>query len=140
MEQTSYISFDERLSHVNESNCDVLELDFDSVGPKFNSAFSNVELYSNDEESNSTNTKPDSNEIRSQAHPIRAMVGVGENSRCVRSHHEMPLSYMRGSSGRWGNVMVSKYTRAIINEVEKQAKVRCGRVAAPCCVWAYQLL
>ena len=125
MDQTSYTNFDERLSLVNDSNCDIFERDFDNVGPDFNNVFSNFEPHSNDE-SNFANTKPGVNEIRSKVklnHPPRAMAGVGENARCVRSHHEMPLSHTRGSSGRWGNVMVSKYTRDIINEVERQAKV-----------------
>jgi len=37
--------------------------------------------------------------------PSMPMVGVGENAR-----------------GRWGNVMVAKYTREVLDEVEKQAK------------------
>ena len=138
MEQTSYINFDERLSQVNESHCDILELDFDNVGTDLNSAFSNVELYSNDDESDFTSTKLEINEIRSDAPPIRAMLGVGENSRCVRSHHEIPLSHICDFSGRWGNVMVSKYTRDIINEVEKQAKVSVWPSRSSFCVWAHR--
>ncbi|KAI0275514.1 hypothetical protein BGY98DRAFT_992388 [Russula aff. rugulosa BPL654] len=119
MEQTSYTNFDERLSLVNDSNCDIFERDFDNVGPDFNNVFSNFEPYSNDE-SNFANTKPSMNEIRSQVkqtHPPRAMAGVGENAR-----------------GRWGNVMVSKYTRDIINEVEKQAKVSVRSTPSSSCV------
>lgn len=129
MEQMSYTNFDERLSLVNDSNSNIFELDFDNLGPDFNSVFSTVrvEPFSSDDESSFTDTKPDINEIRSHREayppPIRAMAGVGENPRYVRSQHEMPLSHIRGSSGRWGNVMVSKYTRDIINEVERQAKV-----------------
>ncbi|KAI0275517.1 hypothetical protein BGY98DRAFT_992409 [Russula aff. rugulosa BPL654] len=58
--------------------------------------FDNVGPDSNNNESNFINTSS----------PPRAMGGVGENAR-----------------GRWGSVMVSKYTRDIINEVERQAKV-----------------
>jgi hypothetical protein len=68
------------------------------------------------------------------------MLGVGENSRCVRSHHEMRLSHIRGSSGRWGNVMVSKYTRDVINEVERQAQVSVGPIRSSLLRMAYRLL
>ena len=89
---SSYTSFDEILSYVNESDCDVFDLDFDKVGPKFDSATSDVaHNYSNDSKSD---FRSDSNiyETRSQAHPRRAMAGVMENSWYVRSHHKMLLS------------------------------------------------
>jgi hypothetical protein len=52
------------------------------------------------------------------------MAGVGENLRYARiTPMKDHFSYSLPNSGRWGNVMVSKYTDKLIDECDTQGKV-----------------